>query len=200
MIAIVGDWRALLIRGVAAVAFGILTLTWPGLTLWALVLLWGAFVLVDGVATLAAVLTRQPGSEDDRGLLVLRGTVGIAAGIVTFVWPDITALALLFVIAAWAFVTGLVELTAAVRLRRVVDHAWLLGLAGVLSVVFAVVLVITPGPGALVITWLIGWYALVWGGVLLALAWRAWKTDTVLTAGAMPRPRSRPVPVRRVPT
>lgn len=166
------DWRALALRGVAALAFGLLTLIWPGLTLWVLVVLFGAYALVDGVFTLIDVARNRPGTAEHRGWLIVEGVAGIAAGIVTFVWPAITALALLFVIAAWAFVIGVARVSAAIRLRHIVDHAWLMGLAGVLSILFAILLVITPGAGALVITWLIGWWAVVVGVTLLMAAWR----------------------------
>jgi uncharacterized membrane protein HdeD (DUF308 family) len=179
-IAIVGHWKSLAIRGAAALLFGVLTLVWPGLTLWSLVLLWGAYVLVDGISILVAVFTHAAGTADRRGWLVFEGLTGIAAGILTFVWPHITALALLFVIAAWALVTGVLEIVAAVRLRRILEHEWLLGLLGVLSIAFAVGVVITPGAGALVITWFIGWYAALAGVMLLALAWRVRKLDTAL--------------------
>jgi len=103
------------------------------------------------------------------------GLVGIAAGIITFLWPGITALVLLLVIAAWAFLTGVMQLMAAVRLRRVIEGEWLLGLSGALSVLFAILLAIRPGDGALVITWLIGWFAFVFGALLLVLGWRVRK-------------------------
>jgi uncharacterized membrane protein HdeD (DUF308 family) len=166
------NWWSVALRGAVAILFGLLTLIWPGLTILALVLLFGAYVLVDGVVTLAAVVNRDPATAGHRIYFTVLGVASILAGIISFVWPDITALALLYVIAAWAFVTGVMEIAAAVRLRAEIRHEWLLGLAGLLSIVFAVLLVITPGAGALVITWLIGWYAIVFGVVMLMLAWR----------------------------
>jgi uncharacterized membrane protein HdeD (DUF308 family) len=188
MLMLIGSWKSLALRGAAAVLFGVLTLIWPGLTLWALVLLWGAYVLVDGLSVLGDVFTHAPGTDDRRGWLIFQGVVSIVAGVLTFVWPDITALALLFVIAAWAFVTGVLEIAAAVRLRRVLSNEWLLALVGVLSIAFAIGLVVTPGAGALVITWFIGWFALLAGAVRLGLAWRVRKLDTEL-AGATGRRR-----------
>jgi uncharacterized membrane protein HdeD (DUF308 family) len=172
LVVMVKHWWSLAVRGVVAVLFGILTLVWPGLTILALVLLFGVYALVDGVMSLAAVIAHHSETEGRRAYYAVMGVAGIAAGIITFVWPGITALALLYVIAAWAFVTGVVEIVAAVRLRSAMHHEWLLGLAGALSVVFAILLVITPGAGALVITWLIGWYAMALGVVLMVLAWR----------------------------
>jgi uncharacterized membrane protein HdeD (DUF308 family) len=172
LILFVGDWRAVALRGLAALAFGILTLIWPGLTLWVLVVLFGAFVLVDGVFTLAAVAKRAPGTRERKGWLIFEGIAGIAAGIVVFVWPNITALALLFLIAAWAFILGALRLAAAIQMRRVIDDWWLPALSGALLIAFAALLVITPGAGALVITWLIGWAAVFLGVLLLMLAFR----------------------------
>jgi uncharacterized membrane protein HdeD (DUF308 family) len=169
---IIGDWRSVLIRGIAAVAFGVLALVWPDITLWALVVLFGAFTLVDGAVILATVIPAGRGQITNRGLLILDGLLSVGVGILTLVWPDITALALLYVIAFWAFIGGAVRIAAAVRLRREIDHEWLLGLSGLLSIVFAVMLVITPGAGALVITWLIGWYAVIFGALLISLSLR----------------------------
>jgi len=160
------------LRGLAALAFGIFTLAWPGLTLWALVVLFGAFVLVDGVFTLAAVITGAPATRGRRPWLIFEGVVSIAAGIITFVWPGITALALLFLIAAWAFLLGTLRLAAAIQMRHEIDDWWLPALTGALSIAFAAFLVITPGAGALVITWLIGWFAVFVGVLLLMLAFR----------------------------
>jgi uncharacterized membrane protein HdeD (DUF308 family) len=168
---LVGDWRLIAVRGVAAVLFGLATLVWPDVTLWVLVLLWGAFALVDGLfSVVAAALGR--GVVARRGWLAFSGLVGIAAGIVTFVWPSITALVLLYVIAFWALVVGVLMIATAVRLRAAIRHEWALGIAGVLSVLLGVVLLITPGAGALVITWAIGWYAVMVGVMLLTLAWQ----------------------------
>jgi uncharacterized membrane protein HdeD (DUF308 family) len=171
----VGDWRAIALRGLAALAFGIFTLVWPHITLWALVVLFGAFVLVDGVFTLVAVIRNEPGTRQRRGWLIFEGIASVAIGIITFVWPDITALALLFLIAAWAFILGAVRLAAAIQMRREVEDWWLPALSGALSIAFAVLIVITPGAGALVITWLIGWFAVFIGVLLLMLAFRVRK-------------------------
>jgi uncharacterized membrane protein HdeD (DUF308 family) len=115
--------------------------------------------------------------RERRGLLVVEGIAGIAAGAITFVWPDITALALLYLIAAWALVMGALNLVAAVKLRHEISNEWLLVLSGLLSIGFAALLVITPGPGALVITWLIGWFALILGAALLAIAFRLHRVE-----------------------
>jgi len=170
IILVIGDWRKLAVRGVAAVLFGLLTLIWPRLTLTALVLLFGAYVLVEGLLTIAAVLGDGPGTRSDRGWLLLEGIVSVLIGVVTFAWPDITAVALLYLIAFWAAVTGGLEIATAVRLRRQVRNEWILAATGVLSIVLAALLVISPGSGALAITWLIGTYALISGALTLGLA------------------------------
>jgi uncharacterized membrane protein HdeD (DUF308 family) len=166
------DWRMIALRGVAAIAFGVLTLVWPGLTLWALVVLFGAYALVDGIFGLIEVARGAPGTHARRGWLIFDGLLGVAAGVITLAWPGITALALLLVIAFWAFFLGAIRLAAAIRFRDEIPHAWIPALSGALSIVFGALLVITPGAGALVITWLIGWFALLLGTVELVAAAR----------------------------
>lgn len=163
--------RALAFRGVVAVLFGLATLVWPGLTLTALVLLWGAYVLVEGVSTLVALATRAPGTQQHRVYLIVHGLAGIGAGVVTLVWPGITALALLFVIAAWTLFVGVSEIVSAVRFREAIRHHWLLGLSGVLSLFVGLALIAAPVAGALAITWLIGWWAVALGAFSLSTAW-----------------------------
>lgn len=188
----IGNWKTLALGGAAAVLFGLLTLVWPDVTLWALVLLFGAWAFVDGVFRLMALATGAPGVREHRTALIVQGILGIGIGIVTFAWPDMTALALLFAIAAWAFVIGVIEVVAAVQLRKVIDNEWLLGLMGALAIVFAIALVITPGAGALVITWLIGWFALLSGALRLALAWKLRKLEKGTVELANGRLRARP--------
>jgi uncharacterized membrane protein HdeD (DUF308 family) len=171
MIGTFGDWRITMLRATAALAFGVLTLLWPGLTLLVLVVTFGAFVLFDGVSELVDVARNDPAVRAHRGWRIFDGVLGVLAGLVTFLWPGITALALLVLIAAWAILTGGVRLWAAIKVRHELDYAWLFGLAGALSVVFGVMLLITPGAGALVITWLIGWYSLALAVILFMHGW-----------------------------
>jgi uncharacterized membrane protein HdeD (DUF308 family) len=165
------NWWALVLRGVFAVLFGIAAFAWPGLTLGALVLLYGAYALVDGAFAVAAALTGTP-----RGVpwwaLLLEGLAGIAIGVMTFAWPGITALVLLYLIAAWAVVTGVFEIVAAVRLRKEVRGEWILALSGVLSILFGIILVANPGAGALAVVWIIGAYAVAFGALMIALGFR----------------------------
>jgi uncharacterized membrane protein HdeD (DUF308 family) len=165
-------WWAVALRGVAAVAFGIVAVIWPDVTLSVLVLLFGAYALVDGVISLTTALLGGSLGDRRRGWLVLEGVVGIAVGLITFAWPDITTVALLWLIAAWAIGTGVLEIGAAVRLRRELTNEWLLVLGGVLSVAFGLFLVVRPEDGALAVVWVVGLYAIVFGAALAALARR----------------------------
>jgi uncharacterized membrane protein HdeD (DUF308 family) len=175
---VAGQWWGVALRGLVAILFGVLALTWPGLTLDALVLLFGVFVLADGISILIDLATNSGRRKGSRGMLVLQALVSIAAGIVTFLWPGITAVALVFVIAAWALVTGLLELSTAFRLRRAVTNEWLLIVDGVLSVLIAVALLINPAAGAIALVWVIGWFAILSGVLLIALSFRLRKEQS----------------------
>ena len=164
-------WWALLLRGLFAVLFGVLAFIWPGLTLTVLVLLFGAYALADGLLAVVAAL-RAPAGDERWWVLLLEGVVGLIVGVLTFIWPAMTALALLYFIAAWAVVTGVLEVVAAVRRRRVISNEWLLILSGALSVLFGLVLMLMPVAGALAVVWLIGVYAIAFGLLLVALALR----------------------------
>jgi uncharacterized membrane protein HdeD (DUF308 family) len=153
------------------VLFGIITFVAPGISLAALVLVYGAYALVDGVFAVVSAVRRH-GSTDRWWVLLIEGIVGIAAGLVTFFWPGITALALLYLIAAWSLLTGVMEVIAAVRLRKIIAGEWLLALSGVLSIGFGVLLALFPAPGALAVVLWIGAYAIVFGCLLIALGFR----------------------------
>lgn len=164
-------WWVLALRGLAAIIFGSLAWAWPGLTVLVLVLLFGAYALVDGL--FAGFATFQAARADRTWWpLLAESIIGIAAGLVALVWPGISALALLYVIAAWALVSGVAEIAAAIRLRRDIAGEWWLGLGGAASIAFGVLAFLFPGSGALALVWLIGTYAIVFGAVILALAFR----------------------------
>jgi uncharacterized membrane protein HdeD (DUF308 family) len=165
------SWWALLLRGIAAVLFGVLAFVWPGITLTVLVLLWGAYAFVDGAFAIAAGI-KSHGESRRWWVLLLEGILGVAAGIVAFAVPGITALVLLMLIAAWAIVTGVFEIVAAIQMRKYIKGEWLLILAGIASVLFGVLLFINPGAGALAVIWLIGAYAIVFGVIMIALSLR----------------------------
>jgi uncharacterized membrane protein HdeD (DUF308 family) len=185
MIELSMDWRSVALRGAAAVAFGVLTLVWPGLTITVLVLLFGIYALIDGVVHLMAAFGGSR-EREGRGVLIFEGVAGVIAGIIAIVWPGITALALLYVIAAWAIITGVIRIMAALQLRREIPNEWLLVAIGALSVVFGIILVVAPVAGALAITWLIGFYALLFGLMLLGLAWQLRKTHGRIEVRAGP--------------
>jgi uncharacterized membrane protein HdeD (DUF308 family) len=165
-----------------------LTFFWPGASILALVLLFGAYALVDGAFAVAASLQRI-GKQERWWALLIEGLLGIAAGIVTFLWPDITALVLVYIIGAWAILTGVFEIVAAIQLRREIEGEWLLGLSGVLSVLFGLMLLIFPGSGAIALVWLIASYAFVIGILLIILGFRmrGWQQPTPTQTRA-PRP------------
>jgi uncharacterized membrane protein HdeD (DUF308 family) len=163
------SWRALALRGVAAITFGVVAWLWPGITLSTLIILFGAYALVDGVFSIFSLLTTR-----DRPTrwpwFLLQGVLSILVGIGAIVWPDLTALALLYVIAAWAIVTGVMQIAAAIELRREIQGEFWLGLGGLAAVIFGILAFIFPGDGALALTWLIGTYAIIFGIAELLLA------------------------------
>jgi uncharacterized membrane protein HdeD (DUF308 family) len=161
----------LIIRGIVGLIIGLVSFTWPGLTIAVLVAIFGLFALIDGFTNIVLGLTHTP--EHGRSWAhLLQGLVGVAAGIVTFVWPGITTLALIWVIAAWAIITGVLEIIAAVRLRRIVPGEWMLALAGILSLIFGFLVFAYPTAGAVGIAWVLGVYAGLAGIVLIVLGIR----------------------------
>ena len=168
---ILGDWRWLTVRGVLTVLFGITALAWPHVTLWALLVLWAMFVFIDGVFSLSTVIFGN--LRKNRGWWLFRGLAGVTIGVVTLLWPSVTALALLIVITIWAFVTGMAQIMIALILRRAVRYGWVLGALGAISIILSLLLAANPRAGAVVLAWIIGWYALIFGMMLLTLAWVA---------------------------
>ena len=164
------NWWLLLLRGIAAIIFGLLTFAWPGLTLLTLILFYGAFALVDGVLAIIAAITG--GAPTPRWWLAIVGLLGIAAGLLTFLMPGLTALVLLYLIAGWAIATGLFQIVGAIKLRKEIDNEWLLILGGIISVLFGVSMMLAPGAGALALVWVIGAYSVVMGVIFVALAFR----------------------------
>ena len=162
---------ALVVRGIAAVLFGLWALFWPSLTVAALVVVFGAFAFVSGLFALFGAVRAGAGNER-WAALVLEGITGIAAGVLAWAEPTFTALAMLVLIAGWAVITGALELVAAFRLRELVEGEWLLGLAGGLSIALGVVMLAWPRAAALAIVWVLGAYAIAFGATLIALGFR----------------------------
>jgi uncharacterized membrane protein HdeD (DUF308 family) len=157
-------------RGVIAILLGVVALVWPGISLSAFIAVFGAFALVDGVTALVAAIANS-NPIIPRWVLALDGAAGIAAGVVTFLWPDITALALLYLIAIWSLTTGALVIGAAISGLRF-EPAWLMVLDGVISVVFGIALVAYPGSGILAIVWTLGIFAIFSGSSMLGAAFR----------------------------
>lgn len=173
---LVGSRWLIGLRGVLAVIFGILAFIWPGLTAVALVFMFAAYAILDGILTIAsAIRTRE--ANDRWWLGLLEGVVSIAAGVIAFLFPTLAAVTLLFVIAIWAIITGLLELAAAIRLRREIENEWALGLTGVVSIALGVIMIINPGAGLIGLVWAIGGYAILFGLLMIVLAFRLGRLD-----------------------
>ena len=164
-------WGWVALRGVVAILFGLMALLMPAITLSALVLVWGAFAVVDGVLALVAGVRIRDNGKPLWALIVV-GLLGIAAGIVTFVYPGLTALVLLYIIAIWALVSGVFQIVAAIRFRKDIRNEWLLGLSGLVSILFGGMMIMQPGAGALALVWVIGLYAVFFGILLLVFSFR----------------------------
>jgi uncharacterized membrane protein HdeD (DUF308 family) len=185
------NWWTLVVRGAAAILFGFATFAWPDLTLSILIALFGAFALVDGIFNLVGAARGATHRKERWGWLFLQGLVSLAAAFVTLLLPGLTALALLYWIAAWAVVTGVLEIVTAIRLRREIHGEWLLVLGGIASIVFGALLFVSPGLGALAVVIWIGAYAIVFGALNIGLGLRL---RSELDRVEFPRTRTR-VPV-----
>jgi uncharacterized membrane protein HdeD (DUF308 family) len=163
-------WWMVALRGLLLLLLGLAAIFWPGVTLTVLVLWLGAGFLVNGAFALGAAIMGR--DVEGRGWLVLDGLLGIAAGLVTFMYPGITQIVLLWLVAGWAILSGILQIAAAVRFRRVIRGEWLLGLAGALAILFGVLLVARPAVGLLTLALLLGWFALFYGVALIALGFR----------------------------
>ncbi len=164
-------WWALALRGLCGILFGLAAFFWPGITLTVLMAFFGGYALVDGIFAIVAAVAAARQHERWSSLL-LEGIVGIALALVTFFWPGITAVALVYVVAFWAIVTGILEIAAAIRLRKEIAGEWMLGLSGVLSLILGALLFFMPYAGAIGLIWVMGSYAMVFGVLLLMLAFR----------------------------
>ena len=166
------SWWLILLRGIASILFGIAAFVWPGLTVLALTLLYGAFAMADGILALGAALTGSGERSIPTWWLVVIGLLGIAAGTVAFLWPGLTAFALVIMIGAWAVAIGVMQIIGAIWLRHEIEDEWLLIAAGILSVLFGAAILLKPGAGALALAWAIGTFAILSGILLVAFALR----------------------------
>jgi uncharacterized membrane protein HdeD (DUF308 family) len=166
------NWWKLLLRGIVAIVFGVVAFYWPGATLLSLAYVWGIYALADGMLALWAAISGDGADTSSRWWLAFVGITGIAAGLATFFWPGITALALLMLIAAWAIVTGVMQIWGAIQLRREIDGEWLLILSGLLSIVFGIFLFAQPDAGALAVVYTIGIFAILIGCLYVVFAFR----------------------------
>ena len=179
-------WSVFAIRGIAAIVVGILAFIWPVTTLAMLVILFGAYVLVDGVALLVALARGEALARRHAWAVGVMGVLGIVAGIVTFAWPGLTALSLLYLVAFWALAMGTFQVVAAVALRRELDGEFWMALGGVMSIVFGALLAVFPGEGLLSLVWLVGIWSVAFGVSSLGLAYRLHGINAALPRRAMP--------------
>lgn len=172
------NWWMLALRGVLAIIFGLIALFTPGIALLAFIFVFAAYALIDGLMAVYVAI-RERDSLNRWGWVLFEGILGIIIGIVALVHPGFTALVLLYVVAIWAVVTGIMELVAAFTLRGLAAREWALGLAGVISILFGVVLFIFPGTGLLSILWLVGVYGIVFGVLFIVRAFqmRSWASS-----------------------
>jgi uncharacterized membrane protein HdeD (DUF308 family) len=160
------NWWVLLIRGILAVLFAIMAFMYPGLTMVTLVLLYGVYAFADGLTAIFV------GGSARAWWFVLLGILGVGVGVYTFINPGITAVALLYLVAAWAVVRGVFEIVTANQLRKEISNEWILILGGILSIILGVALVANPAAGALAVVWIIGAYAFIFGLMMIVLAFR----------------------------
>jgi uncharacterized membrane protein HdeD (DUF308 family) len=180
------NWWAIALRGVIAIAFGVLAFAQPQLTLRVLVTLVAIYLLADGLSLLISYVRGDPEARRAGWSVAVMGIVGIVAGVAAFVWPNITALTLLVVVAFWAILTGIFQVIAAIRLRREIQGELLMAIGGILSIAFGVYLLVNPSDGLLSLVWLVGFWAVVFGvtQILLAFRIRARHQDATETQAA----------------
>jgi uncharacterized membrane protein HdeD (DUF308 family) len=161
-------WYLVVVRGVVAILFGVIAILWPEITVLALAFLWGLYLLMDGVTA----ITMGMGRGSDRMYMIGIGVLGIAGGVIALVWPQITVVALLVIIAVWAIIAGASQIAAAIRLRKVIRNEWFLAISGAISLVLGLLLIVQPAEGAIALLVAIAMFAIAWGLVLIVLGFR----------------------------
>lgn len=171
------NWWLVVLRGVLAILFGILAFVWPALTWLTLIIMFGVYAIVDGVIAVIAGLSHTQDSPRWWTFL-LEGLLGIGAGVIALILPELTTLVLIYMIASWAVMTGILEIAAAIRLRNEIINEWMLGLGGLVSIGLGILLFLQPAAGGLAIIWTLAGYALIFGILLVILGFRLrnWRT------------------------
>lgn len=170
--AMMQSWRIFALRGVIAIVFGVLAITWPGITLLWLVALFAAYALLSGAVAVIGVARAEKSDDDHRWLVLLLGAVSIGAGVIAVIHPALTALVLVLVMGTNALITGVLDIAVALRLRKTIHTEWVMYLSGAVSIIFGILVFLFPGAGALALVWLISVYAIASGVLLLAMAFR----------------------------
>jgi uncharacterized membrane protein HdeD (DUF308 family) len=165
------NWGLVVLRGVLAILFGLTAFVWPEITLVVLVWIFGIYVLADGLVSIGTGLSRTKDSPR-WWVFILEGLVSIVAGGIALIWPQIATLAIVLLMAGWAFLTGILEIVAAIRLRHEINNEWLLALGGIISIVLGVFLFLQPFAGGIAIIWTVAAYAIIFGLLLIALGFR----------------------------
>jgi len=170
------NWWLVALRGVLAILFGVGAFVWPAITLLTLLVMFGIYAIIDGLVTAGTGLARTKDSPRWWAFL-LEGLISIAAGVAVLIWPGLATLVLIYMIASWAVITGVLEIAAAIRLRHEITNEWFLGLGGLVSIGLGVLLFLQPAAGGLAVVWIIGAYALIFGVLLVILGFRLrnWK-------------------------
>lgn len=178
LVGLARKWWILLLNGICAIVFGLIAFTWPGITLVSLAIVYGVYCIADGITMLTVSINRGRRGES-WGYMLFRGIISLIAGGIALFWPAITGMILLFVIAAWAIVQGVLEISAAVRLRKIINNDWLLVFSGIVSVLFGLFIMARPGAGALSVIWIIGAFAIVHGILLIGLSFKLHKLASI---------------------
>ncbi len=183
------SWWILIVRGIAAILFGVVAFIWPGLTGLVLVMAFGAFALIDGVFAVVTGISRLGHSSRGWAFLV-EGLLGVGVGVAALLLPSLVAVALIYLIAAWAVITGIFEIVSAVQLRKEITNEWALGIGGLLSILFGVLVMFQPATGGLALVWILGGYAIAFGILLIVAGIRLRGVRNIGTADTRP---ARPV-------
>jgi uncharacterized membrane protein HdeD (DUF308 family) len=176
LVVLANNWWTILLRGIVAILFGVLIILWPEISISILVFLFGIFAIADGLFSIISELRRY-GEHARWWVLVFEGLAGVGIGVVAILWPEITAIIVLYLVASWGLVTGFLEIIAAIRLRNELEGEWILILTGLLSIAIGILLFLFPNAGLIAMVWMIGIYAIFFGISLIALSFRlrAWK-------------------------